>query len=353
MAGHATTLCKVDPRQPEQQHLARAAEAIVRGDLVAFPTETVYGLGANALDPEAVVRIFEAKGRPSTDPLIVHLQALDDLPLVSRSQPRHALRLAERFWPGPLTLLLPKADRIPPEVTANLQTVAVRVPAHPVALSLLQACGVPIAAPSANRFGHASPTTAQHVLDDLSGQVDLVLDAGPTFLGVESTVLDILAQPPVILRPGALPREDIEAVIGPVRLAQPGELLRSSPGRQPRHYAPWSRTVLCIGSDLREQMRTLTAIADQAMESGQKVGVIAVSEGLKLMKTSALETCDLGPVSDLPQVARRLFAGLRSLESAKVDLVLAHTLPASGLGLAINDRLSRAATRVVTATSLT
>jgi L-threonylcarbamoyladenylate synthase len=352
MSDHATSLWKVDPKQPEELALALAAQTIVRGDLVAFPTETVYGLGANALDPEAVIKIFEAKGRPSSDPLIVHLASRNDLSLVSSSQPKGAMELAERFWPGPLTLLLPKSDRIPPEVTANLRTVAVRVPAHPVALGLLRACGVPIAAPSANRFGHASPTTAQHVLDDLSGRIALVLDGGSTPLGVESTVLDLISQPPVILRPGGLPREEIEAVIGPVRIAQPGDQLSSSPGRQARHYAPRSRTILCTGDDLQEQMRTLAAIAEKAMASGRKVGVIAVSEGLRLMGSSDIETCDLGPASDLPQVARSLFAGLRSLESAQVDLVLAHTLPPEGLGLAINDRLARAADRVVSAADL-
>jgi L-threonylcarbamoyladenylate synthase len=341
MTGHMTALWKVDPQQPKEQDIARAAETIVRGELVAFPTETVYGLGANALDPEAVLKIFKAKGRPSSDPLIVHLEGPQDLALVSSSQPENALKLARAFWPGPLTLLLPKSDRIPPEVTAGLQTVAVRVPAHAVALNLLRACGVPIAAPSANRFGHASPTTAQHVLDDLFGRVDVVLDAGPTPLGVESTVLDILSQPPVILRPGGLPREQIEAIIGPVRLAQAGELLSSSPGRLARHYAPWSRTILCTGMHLQ----------DHAAKEGRKVGVIAVSEGLQLMGPGPFETCDLGPMSDLPQVARRLFAGLRSLEGANVDLVLAHTLPAIGLGLAINDRLGRAASRLVAASN--
>lgn len=347
MSNHSTIVCKVDPMHPEEPILARAAESIVRGDLVAFPTETVYGLGANALDPEAVLRIFEAKGRPSSDPLIVHLANRDDLWLVSSAQPRTALKLAERFWPGPLTLLLPKSDKIPPEVTARLQTVAVRVPAHPVALGLLRACGVPIAAPSANRFAHASPTNAQHVLDDLSGRIELVLDGGPTPLGIESTVLDLLSEPPVILRPGGLPREEIEAVIGPVRIAQPDERLSSSPGRQARHYAPRAQTVLCSGFELQEQMLRLAEIADKAMRAGRRVGVIAVSEGLRLMRPTTAETCDLGPISDLPQVARRLFAGLRTLERAHVDLILAHTLPPEGLGLAINDRLRRAADQVV------
>ena len=352
MADYATTLWKVDPKQPEELALARAAETIVRGDLVAFPTETVYGLGANALDPEAVIKIFEAKGRPPSDPLIVHLASLNDLSLATSSQPKGALMLAEKFWPGPLTLVLLKSDRIPSEVTANLQTVAVRVPAHPVALGLLRACGLPIAAPSANRFGHASPTNAQHVLDDLSGRIALVLDGGSTPLGVESTVLDLISQPPVILRPGGLPREEIEAVIGPVRIAPQDEHLSSSPGRQARHYALRPRTILCTGDDLQEQMHTLAAIAEKAIASGRKVGVIAVSEGLRLMAPSVVESCDLGPVSDLPQVARRLFAGLRNLESAQVDLVLAHTLPPDGLGLAINDRLSRAADQIVTAADL-
>lgn len=352
MADHTTTVVKVNPERPDETAISRAAEIIVRGELVAFPTETVYGLGGNALDPEAVARIFEVKGRPFSDPLIVHLASVGDLCLVSSSQPKAALKLAERFWPGPLTLLLPRSERVPPQVSANLSTVAVRVPSHPIALGLLRASGVPIAAPSANRFGHASPTTAQHVLDDLKGRIELILDGGQTPLGVESTVLDVLAQPPLILRPGGLPREEIEAAIGPVRIAQAHEHPSSSAGREAHHYGLKSQIILCTGNDLGEQVRTLAAIAEKAAASRRKVGMIAVTEGLMLMPVKTVEVCDLGPLSDMPQVARRLFAALRDLETAGMDLVLAHTLPAEGLGLAINDRLTRAADLLVPAGDL-
>jgi L-threonylcarbamoyladenylate synthase len=226
--------------------IERAAEIIRRGGLVAFPTETVYGLGANALDPAAVERIFEAKGRPASSPLIVHVATVEMARTLVREWPDAAEKLARRFWPGPLTLVLPKQPTVPSRVTAGLDTVGVRIPAHPVALDLLRTSGVPIAAPSANRFTEVSPTTAQHVRDSLGGAVDWIIDAGPAEVGIESAVLALTnADKPRLLRPGILSRGEIEAVIGPVLLSDSNQV-HMSPGLHPRHYSP--RTPVVLGN---------------------------------------------------------------------------------------------------------
>ncbi len=224
----------IDPQQIE-----RAAELIRDGRLVAFPTETVYGLGANAFDAEAVARIFEVKGRPSTSPLIVHVASLEGARELASGWPGSAEKLGRRFWPGPLTLVLPKQSRIPGIVTAGLDTVGLRVPSHPVALELLRAARVPIAAPSANRFTRLSPTSADHVREGLGSEVDLVLDGGPAEVGIESTVLSLAGEGPVLLRPGMISAEAIEEVVGPVSVGgSAGEGSHPSPGMHPRHYSP-------------------------------------------------------------------------------------------------------------------
>jgi L-threonylcarbamoyladenylate synthase len=237
----------VDPIQPAPAILARAASLLQRGQLVAFPTETVYGLGANALDPAAVQRIYEAKGRPEYNPLIVHVADAASAQRLVTVWPEAAERLAVRWWPGPLTIVLPKAIGIPNQVTAGLGTVALRVPAHPVALALLRACSFPLAAPSANRSGQISPTTAQHVANGLGDRVPMILDGGSTTVGIESTVVDLSGGHPVLLRPGMIGRTELEEVIGPVSLAEApgsGESPRPSPGMLDRHYAPRARVIL-------------------------------------------------------------------------------------------------------------
>jgi len=234
----------ISPSSTEQ--IQRAAAFIREGKLVAFPTETVYGLGANALDAEAVARIFRVKGRPSTSPLIVHVESRDRAPEFVAQWPAAADKLARRFWPGPLTLVLPKHACIPGIVTAGLPTVGLRVPANPVALALLAHAGVPIAAPSANRFTELSPTTAEHVRKSLGSEVDFILDGGPTTVGIESTVLSLAGPVPVLLRPGMVSKEQMEALIGPVELAGAvTEGAHASPGMHPKHYSP--RTPLVIG----------------------------------------------------------------------------------------------------------
>ena len=338
-----TVVRQIDPSHPSPEILAEAAARVLRGELVAFPTETVYGLGANAFDGEAVRRIFEAKRRPFDDPLIVHIAKVDDVEMVATAFPPVAARLASLFWPGPLTVLLPRHPALPVEVTSGLDTVAVRIPSHPVALGLLGACGVPIAAPSANRFGHTSPTSAAHVLEDLDGAVELILDGGPTPVGIESTVVDVRPTPAVILRPGGVTREQLEAAIGPVRYAEPGERQAASPGRLPRHYAPRATLILCPGDTAKVIAASIDEHVARLIAGGHSAGVLAVSEVRRGLKSSLAPAFDLGGQDDLLGIARRLFLGLRTLEAVPVDVILGHFVPAHGLGLAVNDRLRRAA----------
>jgi L-threonylcarbamoyladenylate synthase len=338
-----TLMWRIDPSRPDPALLTEAAARLLRGELVAFPTETVYGLGANAFDAEAVQRIFAAKGRPFSDPLIVHVASADEVGMVAADFPADARRLAEAFWPGPLTLLLPRHPALPAEVTAGLTAVAVRVPRHPVALGLLRACGFPLAAPSANRFGHTSPTTANHVQADLEGMVHVILDAGSTPVGIESTVLDLQTTPAVILRPGGVTREQLQAVIGEVALAAPAERLAASPGRQPRHYAPRAELVLMTGGTPADIATQMIRRAHQLSSAGRVVGVLATSEVCRELSAPPGPLFDLGSQDDVLGIARRLFLGLRTLEGAPVDVILAHLVPPQGMGLAINDRLQRAA----------
>jgi L-threonylcarbamoyladenylate synthase len=265
--------------------IARAAELLRRGKLVAFPTETVYGLGANALDAHAVARIFEAKGRPNTSPVIVHVSDRDMVTTVAASWPDTAQRLAEKFWPGPLTLVLPKTPAVPDIVTAGLPTVGVRMPAHPVALALIAAAQLPIAAPSANRFAQVSPTTADHVRLALGDRVDFILDGGPCTVGIESTVLSLVDEVPVLLRPGGISREQIESVIGAVassRLANEGA--HPSPGMHPRHYSPHTPLVLAedgnvpidgTGAYLQLNHSPLEAVSEVVVMPGNAVDYAA------------------------------------------------------------------------------
>ncbi len=325
---------KLLPATPEA--IVEAAALIRSGELVAFPTETVYGLGTNALNPQAVAAIFTAKGRPATNPLIVHvLDVESSRPLVS-TWPLQAQRLAERFWPGPLTLVLPKSASVPSEVTGGGATVGLRAPSHPVARALLEASKVPIAAPSANRSNHVSPTTAQHVWDDLKGRIALILDGGPTSGGLESTVLSLAEDPPRILRLGLITPAAIEQVIGPVQLpplkpaCEQQNAPLPSPGMLSRHYAP--KVPLEIAEDAAARVQELLAQGErvgwltlQPRELGQRNGVVLV------MPHSA------------EAYARRLYAALRELEAAEVTRIVVDAPPQAQEWLAIWDRLRRAA----------
>lgn len=320
-----------------------AAKILGEGGTVAFPTETVYGLGANALDPVAVAKIFAAKGRPSWDPLIVHVADRAMLDRVAVVTPQ-AEKLIEAFWPGPLTLLLERTKEVPDAVTAGRPLVGVRMPSHPLALALIRAAGVPIAAPSANRFGHTSPTTASHVLEDLDGRIDAVLDGGPTAVGVESTVLDPGQAPMLIYRPGAVTLEMIEAVGGTARVFRPAVAADENPSGTPssmpspgvgiRHYAPRAKLILVNGA------AELSAGAEELLRAGERVGVM-LPQGWAA--TAAAEVFSWGDWEDGQALAQRLFAGLRDLDARGVTVILCPLPEASGVGLAIRDRLEKAA----------
>jgi L-threonylcarbamoyladenylate synthase len=323
------------------------AAAILRaGGLVALPTETVYGLGANALDPVAVQAIFEAKGRPADDPVIVHLAETSQLERVARANPA-AWQLAECFWPGPLTLVLPRRPEVPDEVTAGLDTVGVRVPSHPVARAILEAADLPIAAPSANLFGRTSPTAAQHVLEDLDGRIDAVVDAGPTQVGVESTIVDLTSSRPRLLRPGGLAAEAVEAVLG-VRLevavaSHAGPQV--APGMLAVHYAPRTPLVLIVGATARQR---LIKEVEAAVSDGQQVGVLALADDVALLAREAVREV-VGEWTQPEDTAKRLFEAMRKLDAMHLDVLFARELgdPSQGLGRALADRLRRASRRVL------
>lgn len=336
MAAFTTRIVAIDPTAADRAAMAEASVIIRDGDLVAFPTETVYGLGADALNPSALRRIYEVKGRPTANPLILHVAGREQLALVAAAVPGVAAILIDAFWPGPLSLVLPKSARVPDLATAGLATVAVRMPSHPVALELIRASDTPLAAPSANRSGRPSPTAAQHVFDDLQGCIPLVLDGGPTAIGVESTVLDVTCTPPVLLRPGGIPREEIEAVIGLVRTTADASLRQRSPGMRYRHYSP-KALVLVLHPVVPE---TLHAELAAALQRGRRVGCLLHRLELTAVPPSVTVTRVCGCVADY---ARQLFAALRALDALGVDVILVEGVAEEGLGAAVMDRLRRAA----------
>jgi L-threonylcarbamoyladenylate synthase len=347
-----TELLRVDPTSPDPEAIARAARCLRAGGLVAFPTETVYGLGAHALDRAAVRRLFEAKGRPATDPVIVHVDSIDRIgPLVSEV-PGVARALAAHFWPGPLTLVLRRSALVPDEVTAGLATVAVRVPSHPVAAALLVAAGVPVAAPSANLFSRPSPTEATHVLDDLDGRIDLIVDSGPTVLGIESTVLDLTREVPTMLRPGAttldMLREVVPNAVMNTSVVLEGEPA-ASPGLLPKHYSPRTPLYLYDG-EATDALQRLVRDAAAALAAGESVGIIAADEdwytfeALGARDLRLVELRYLGSEHDLPMIASRLYMAFRELDTSGVSRIFVRAFSTDdGLGVAIHDRLRRAA----------
>lgn len=348
----ATKYFKIDPKVPNLSHIQEAAEILRKGGVVAFPTETVYGLGADALNPQAVAKIFAAKGRPADNPLIVHIAQTKDLePLVSRI-PEKAWTLIETFWPGPLTLILPKKNVVPAVVTAGLETVAVRMPAHPVALALIKAARVPVAAPSANLSGKPSPTTAEHVLKDLGGKIEAVVDGGRSSVGLESTVLDLTAPVPTVLRPGGITLEELQEVLGEVAVdpavSSQGSLtglIPKAPGMKYTHYSPQAEVYLVEGS-LEEVAEKFKELVGKAKAQGKRVGLMATEEMLFLlreMNPSPDHIEILGSGTDLAQVAARLYGALRNCDRYQLDVVFAQTFSEEGLGVAIMNRLRKAA----------
>jgi L-threonylcarbamoyladenylate synthase len=330
------TIVPISPDAPDPAVLAQAAELLKAGQLVAFPTETVYGLGANALDTLAVARVFGAKGRPSFNPLIVHVADEAAARQLVANWPPSASALAQRWWPGPLTLVLAKAPCVPDLVTAGLPTVALRVPSHPVALALLRVAGVPIAGPSANRSGEVSPTTAAHVARSLGGRVPLILDGGPTPVGIESTVVDLSGPNPVLLRPGMITRDELAEILGPVSLATSAveaDAARPSPGMLDRHYAPRARLVLY---STPEDAVAIRAIADCGAAGGRSAA---------LVRGPAPSGVD--DVAHMPpepaEYARELYTTLHRVDASGATLILVERPPQDPAWDGVRDRLERAA----------
>lgn len=309
------------------KNIKLAAELLKKGGLVAFPTETVYGLGANALDPRAVARIFEVKNRPRFDPIIVHIHSQQDIKQLCLDVDERAKRLMKKFWPGPLTLILPKSSLVPDIVTAGLSTVAIRMPSHPIAKELIKEAGIPIAAPSANPFGYLSPTTAEHVKEQLGEQVDLILDGGRCPIGVESTVIDLTGLDPVLLRPGGLPVEEIEQIIGEVKKSSNNSEKPRSPGQLPHHYAP--RTPIKILQDKKFKIPGDT-----------RIGLLAFTPPKEKLPYEMVEI--LSSQGDLREATGNFFSCLHRLDKAGLDVIYAEPVAETGLGRAIMDRLRRA-----------
>jgi len=343
-----TKLLKMHSQVPDIQKLVQAAEIIKGGGLVAFPTETVYGLGANAMDRDAVAGIFRAKGRPADNPLIVHIAKAVEVKYLSTYLPVGAGELMKAFWPGPLTLVLPRHPRVPKIVSAGLDTVAIRMPQHPVALALIKAARVPIAAPSANRSGKPSPTTGTHVLKDLAGKIEAIVDAGPCDVGVESTVVDLTASVPTILRPGGITLEQLQAVLGKVEMdpaLAAGEMPRA-PGMKYVHYAPEGELILVEG-DLPGVFDKICQLYRHYLSQGLRVGILASEENSFRYRQELQPEIivSLGSHKRPETAANKLFSALRSCDRRHAQIILCEAFPREGVGVALMNRLEKAAKR--------
>jgi L-threonylcarbamoyladenylate synthase len=341
-----TLLLKVDPETPEPEKIQAAAAFIKKGGLVAFPTETVYGLGADALNAAAVQALFEAKKRPLDNPPIIHVENINDVYRLATQVPPETEKLMRTFWPGPLTLVFKRSSIVPDVTVAGLDTVAIRMPQHNVALALIRASGCPIAAPSANLAGKPSPTSAKHVFDDLNGRIDVVLDGGITRIGVESTVLDLSVDPPMVLRPGGTPFEALQKALGSVQLhpfvVAEKELplgKARSPGMRHKHYAPNAKVLLVEGSVAAVTAKIKELVDDYRLEAC-KVGVLATDETAAQYGADVVKS--LGSRFNLAVVAQNLFRLLREFDAEGVDVIIAEGVPADGLGLAVMNRLRKA-----------
>ena len=340
---HKTLILRVSPRDIDQDKIRVAAKIIRNGGLVVFPTETVYGLGANALNPNAVKRIFIVKGRPIDNPLIVHVAKTEWLYRYVEYVPKEARILAEKFWPGPLTFVLKKKDMIPDVVTAGLDTVAIRMPSHNVALALISSANTPIAAPSANKSGRPSPTRVEHVIEDLDGEVDCIIDSGETLIGIESTVLDLTEDPPIILRPGYITKEMIEDALGKEVVYLSYSDRPKSPGMKYRHYAPRAKLYLVTGNESKIKQKIKELIHEF---EGEKIAVVVTEES---RDDYGVYTCVIGSRMNPLEIARNLFDTLRTLDRKGFTTIIFEGLEEKGLAYAIMNRLRKAATRIIEA----
>lgn len=340
-----TKLRILDEHYPDPKILREAGEIIRRGGLVAFPTETVYGLGGDALNPEASEKIYAAKGRPSDNPLIVHIARKDDLYEIAREIPEKAQRLIEKFWPGPLTLIFKKKDKVPLKTTGGLDTVAVRMPVNPIAAAFIQAAGGFIAAPSANASGRPSTTTAAHVMEDLKGRIEMVLDGGQSVIGLESTIVDVSGTEPVILRPGMITKEMLSAVIGDISvdkaIIKPDSHIRpKAPGMKYRHYAPRAELTIVEG-EMEAVVKKVNALCRACEQAGGRAGILASEESAALY-SAGLVKC-VGSRRDEEQIALHLYEVLREFDETDVTCIYSEAFADGRLGSAIMNRLLKAA----------
>jgi L-threonylcarbamoyladenylate synthase len=343
-----TIIYKMDNDEDRDKKLELASNILKAGGLVAFPTETVYGLGADALNPEAAHKIYEAKGRPSDNPLIVHIAHFKDIEVLAYDIPVKAYKLAETFWPGPLTIILKKRSIVPHETTGGLDTVAIRMPAHKLARELISRSGVYVAAPSANLSGKPSPTSAEHVINDLYGRIDMVLDGGRSTYGLESTVIDLTVKEPVILRPGCVTKSMLENVVGPVGIDEAimhhgkadKDFVPKAPGMKYRHYAPEGSLVIYEG-DTDRVTEAVNAKAKEYLDAGKSVGIIATDETLHYYKYGTIKS--IGSRMDEDSIAAGLYATLREFDEINTEFILSESFSDNHYGQAIMNRLLKAA----------
>ena len=342
-----TKVLKINPRKPNLVQIKQASRIIKSGKLVAFPTETVYGLGANALDSSAVKKIFDVKGRPSDNPLIIHISDIADLGILSECIPERAFELIDKFWPGPLTLVLKKSKIVPRIITGGLDTVAIRMPENKIAQKLIEQAGTPIAAPSANIAGKPSPTAVNHVIEDLYGKISMIIDGGPTKIGIESTVIDLSRKTPMLLRPGGVTLEQLQKILGkiaihPLIYGKKTKSIHRSPGMKYRHYSPEAKIILVEGSKSKVNQK-ISQLLRYHKNQGLRVGILSIEKNF--IKSDM--TRFVG--NDLNRIAANLFRSFREFDSEEIDIVLAQGITRKGLGLGIMNRLEKAAYKKIRA----
>ena len=340
-----TLVITQDENKIDEQEIARAGEIILNGGLVAFPTETVYGLGGDGLNPNSSRKIYEAKGRPSDNPLIMHIYRMEDLEILVKEIPESARKLAEAFWPGPLTMILPKADVVPKETTGGLDTVAVRMPSHKVALAFIKAAGGFVAAPSANLSGKPSPTLAKYVLEDMDGRIDMIIDGGDIAIGLESTIVDLTGDVPMILRPGYITLDMLKDVLGEVTMdptLMDGDCKErpKAPGMRYRHYAP-KGDMLIIEGKPEQVVKEINMLVEESRQKGYKTGVIATAENADKYCADVVKV--VGNRGDDTAIAASLYRILREFDDEEADAIYSESFATDGFGQAIMNRLLKAA----------
>ena len=339
-----TRIRKVDENCIDPEIMKEAGELLKSGELVAFPTETVYGLGANALDTLAAAKIYAAKGRPSDNPLIVHIADIESLPLIAKEIPKTAVKLAEKFWPGPLTMVLKKSDAVPYGTTGGLDTVAVRMPSHPIALEMIRWGGGYVAAPSANTSGGPSPTLASHVADDMDGIIPLILDGGPVGIGIESTIVDLTEEIPTILRPGFITQEMLEEVVGTVQmdrgLSENSKTPPKAPGMKYRHYAPRAELIIVEGNS-EAVIEKINGLAEENKEKGIVTGIIGTEETVNRYRTGIVKS--IGTRNDELTISSHLYRILREFDESDAEVIYSESFEEGAMGNAIMNRLLKAA----------